>query len=285
MGVTDCHVHINPIWEMHPHARALVGHGGAGAELEGYARSPEKFLAYLDACGVDRAVLVNYVAPEIVGYTTAANDFVSEYCATDPRRLIAVGSVLPSHRDPGGEVDRLAQTLGIRALKVHPPHQLFAPNGYVDGSTPGLRAIYEAAERHALPVIVHTGTSVFPGARNRFAEPLLVEDVAVDFPRLTIVLAHGGRPFWTEQAMFLARRFPNVYLEVSSVPPAKLLEYFPALPKLGDKVLFGSDWPGPGVRDIGENLRAFRALPLSDDVRTAILEETPRRVFPEVRAP
>ncbi|MCI4325789.1 MAG: amidohydrolase family protein [Thermoplasmata archaeon] len=283
MGITDCHVHINPIWEMHPKARELVGHGGAGAELEAHARNPQRFLDYLDRCGVDRAVLVNYVAPEIVGYTEKANDFVSEYCRADPRRLIAIGSVLPSHRTPGAEVERLVGKLGIRGLKIHPPHQLFAPNAYADGGPPGLRAIYEACERLDIPVIIHTGTSVFPGARNRFAEPLLVEDVAIDFPRLTLVLAHGGRPLWMEQAVFLARRFPNVFLELSSVPPAKLLEYFPTLEKLSHKAIFGSDWPGPGVTDIADNLAAFRALPLSREVQERILETNAARVFPAAR--
>jgi predicted TIM-barrel fold metal-dependent hydrolase len=280
MGVTDCHVHINPIWQMHPRARALIGHGGAGVELEAYARSPQKFLDYLDHCGVERAVLVNYVAPEIVGYTEQANDFVSEYCRADPRRLIAIGSVLPSHPDPGEEVERLVGTLGIRGLKIHPSHQLFAPNDYVHGHQPGLRAIYAACERRNIPVIVHTGTSVFPGARNRFAEPMLLEDVAIDYPDLTIVLAHGGRPLWMDQAVFLTRRFENVFLELSSLPPAKLLEYFPALPKLAHKAVFGSDWPGPGVKDIAENLAAFRKLPIPDEAKTRILEENPRRVFP-----
>jgi predicted TIM-barrel fold metal-dependent hydrolase len=280
MGVTDCHVHINPIWQMHPRARALLGHGGAGVELEAYARSPQKFLDYLDHCGVERAVLVNYVAPEIVGYTEKANEFVSEYCRADPRRLIAIGSVLPSHPDPGAEVERLVGTLGIRGLKIHPPHQLFAPNDYVHGHQPGLRAIYAACERRKIPVIVHTGTSVFPGARNRFAEPMLLEDVAIDYPDLTIVLAHGGRPLWMDQAVFLTRRFENVFLELSSIPPAKLLEYFPTLPKLAHKAVFGSDWPGPGVKDIAENLAAFRELPIPDEAKTRILEENPRRVFP-----
>jgi hypothetical protein len=83
-----------------------------------------------------------------------------------------------------------------------------------------------------------------------------------------------------ETAVFLARRFPNVWLEVSGVPPTRLLEYFPQLPKMPEKVLFGSDWPGPGVRDIGENLNAFRALPLSNEAKQRILEENPLSVFP-----
>ena len=128
-------------------------------------------------------------------------------------------------------------------------------------------------------MIFHTGTSIFPRARSRFGDPLLLEDVALDYPELTIVLAHGGRPFWTEEAVYLARRFPHVWLEISGVPPTRLLEYFPILPRISDKVLFGSDWPGPGVKGIGENLEQFRALGLTEDAQRRILEDNPRRVF------
>jgi predicted TIM-barrel fold metal-dependent hydrolase len=82
-----------------------------------------------------------------------------------------------------------------------------------------------------------------------------------------------------EQAVFLARRFERVFLELSSVPPSKLLAYFPTLAKIADKAVFGSDWPGPGVRDIGENLRAFRELPIPEHLKTRILDENPLRVF------
>lgn len=278
MRVTDCHVHINPLWEMKPDAVALLGH--PDPSVRRYQEDARAFLAYLDASGVERAVLINYVAPEVIGYTEAANTFVSEYVRADPGRLIAVGGIRPDHPDPEAEVVRLQEELGIRALKLHPSHQLFRPNAYVDGELAGLRSLYDACARHRLPVIFHTGTSVFPRARNRYSDPMLIEDVAVDFPDLTIVLAHGGRPIWMESAVFLARRFPNVWLEVSGVPPARLLEYFPQLERLADKALFGTDWPGPGVKDIGENLRVFRALGLSTEALERILERNPEQVFP-----
>ncbi|MCI4358665.1 MAG: amidohydrolase family protein [Thermoplasmata archaeon] len=278
MGVTDCHVHINPVWEMLPRARAILGTRGPGVEVEAYDRSPQRFLAYLDRCGVERAVLINYVAPEIVGYTEKANDFAIEYARTEPERLIPVGSVLPTHAQPGREVERLAGA-GLRGIKLHPPHQLFRPNDYL-GASGGLGAIYEAAQRLKLPVVFHTGTSIFPGARNRFGEPLLIEDVAIDYPDLLIVLAHGGRPLWMQQARFLVRRFPNVFLEISSIPPPRLLEYFPDLERLAPQVLFGSDWPGPGVEDIGQNLAAFRALPIAAEAKERILNVNPESVFP-----
>jgi uncharacterized protein len=282
VGVTDCHVHINPLWEMRPDVRASMGRSGPAGEVERYLHDPSAFLEYLDRSGVERAVLVNYVSPRVIGYTEKSNDFVLEYCAHNPERLIAVGSVLPSHTDVERELRRLFER-GLRGVKVHPPHQLFAPNAYLDGQLPGLESLYATCQELGLPVIVHTGTSMFPGARNRFAEPMLVEDVAIDFPQLTIVLAHGGRPFWTEQAVFLVRRFPHVYLDVSSVPPSRLPKYFPELERISDRVLFGSDWPGPGVRDIGENLRAFQELPLAGATLERILHQNPEKVFPRRR--
>lgn len=280
MGVTDCHVHINPLWEMRPEARALLAAHPAAMGFEALLHDPAAFLRVLDGAGLERAVLVNYVAPEVIGYTERANEFVRDFVLEDPDRLIAVGSVLPTRPHAGTEVRRLVTQYGIRGIKLHPPHQLFAPNGYLDGRLEGLREIYATCEELRVPVIIHTGTSIFPGARNRYGQPLLVEDVAIDFPRLTIVLAHGGRPLWMEEAMFLARRFENVYLETSSIPPGRLLEYFPALEKVRDRVVYGSDWPGPGVRDLGEHLRAVRALPLSPETLEKILVENPRKVFP-----
>ena len=280
MGVTDCHIHVNPISEMRPEARALIDTHPDAASFASLLRDSSAFLELLDRAGLERAVLVNYVAPEVIGYTEKANEFVRDFVQVDPDRLLAVGSVLPTRPHPGAEVRRLVREYGLRAIKLHPPHQLFAPNAYLGGKLEGLREIYATCEELGVPVIVHTGTSIFPGARNRYGQPILVEDVAIDFPRLTIVLAHGGRPLWMEEAVFLTRRFSTVYLEISSVPPSKLLEYFPALERIRDRVLYGSDWPGPGVRDLGDHLRTVRALPLQPETLDKILVQNPLKVFP-----
>ena len=103
---------------------------------------------------------------------------------------------------------------------------------------------------------------------------MYVDDVAIDFPKLKILLAHGGRPLWMESAFFLIRRHPNVYLDISGIPPKALLEYFPRLSEIANKTLFGTDWPGPGVPDVKKNLDDFRALPLEDAVKQLILCET-----------
>src|SRR5205823_1163906 len=75
--------------------------------------------------------------------------------------------------------------------------------------------IYRRCEGRGLPVMIHTGTSIFPGARSKYGNPLELDDVAIDFPDLTIVMAHGGRPLYMEEAFFVLRRHPRVWLDVS----------------------------------------------------------------------
>jgi len=279
MAVTDAHIHVQPWWELKPEVLDVMTRGRADVdELQKIMKSPEHLLRRLDADGIERAVLVNYPSPDLMGFTHRVNEYVAQYCAAAPDRLVPMGGVHPRFAEDAAAEVRRAAELGVKALKVHPPHMQVEPNAYLHGLD-ALRALYEEAQRLALPVMIHTGTSIFPGARSRAGEPMAVDDVAVDFPELTIVIAHGGRPLWMEQAFFLVRRFPNVFMDVSSIPPKKILEYFPRLAEIADKVLYGSDWPAPGVRSMADNLRDFRALGLAEDVLVKCLETNARKVF------
>jgi len=278
--ITDCHIHISPLEMFKPAALQLMRAKRANfAEIESYSKSPRAFLKYLDTAGVDRAVLINYVAPEVIGFTSAVNQFVADYVKEDPRRLLSCGSLHPRHTaNILADVEQLIR-LGIRMIKIHPPHQLLYPNDYLSGVTE-LEIIYRAAEANGIPVMFHTGTSIFPGARNKFGDPIYLDDVAVDFPKMKILLAHGGRPLWMDTAFFLVRRHPNVYLDISGIPPKSLLRYFPRLAEIADKTLFGTDWPGPGVPDVGKNLAEFRSLGLANDVEQQILSKTALQIWP-----
>ena len=85
---------------------------------------------------------------------------------------------------------------------------------------------------------------------------------------------------WMHTAFFLVRRHPNVYLDVSGIPPKTLLKYFPRLEEIAPKTLFGTDWPGPGVPEIKKNLEDFRALPISEPSREQILSGTALSIWP-----
>ena len=279
MVVTDAHIHVQPFHMMPPPVAATFWRGKANrAELEGYAADPRALLARMDADGIARVGLINYVSPDLMGFTADANPWMIRYASADPSRLIAFGSVNPRFTtDVAGETARVIDA-GAKALKVHPPHQLFRANAYQD-TLPRLADLYRVAEQAGIPVTIHTGTSVFPGARSRFGDPMDVDDVAIDFPKLTILLAHGGRPLWMEAAFFLVRRHPNVHLELSGIPPAKLLDYFPRLEGIADKTIWGTDWPSPGVTSMRVNVDAFQALPLSDGAKRRILSENAARIW------
>jgi predicted TIM-barrel fold metal-dependent hydrolase len=279
--ITDCHIHIQPLEMFKPEAlRLMKAKRPEFPQIEEFCRSPRAFLHHMDKAGIDRAVLINYVAPEVIGFTAGVNQFVADYVKEDPRRLIPCGSLHPQHSaNIMADVEHLVR-LGIKLIKIHPPHQLLYPNDYLRG-VKELEIIYRAAEANGIPVMFHTGTSIFPGARNKYGDPMFVDDDAVDFPKLKILLAHGGRPLWMDTAFFLIRRHPNVFLDISGIPPKLLLKYFPRLEEIASKTLFGTDWPGPGVPDIRRNLDDFRALPLKAEVQDQILGKTALSLWPE----
>lgn len=285
-GVTDLHVHIQPWEELLPPVRDAILRGRGDAEaIQRFQRDPGAFAAHLDRCGVARAGLVNYPAPGIMGFTTATNDFVARYRDARPDRFLAWGGLDPRRtRDPEAELTRLLDELRLDGIKVHPPHQGVPANAYLDGNE-ALRVLYARCAERGVPVMIHTGTSTFPGARSRLGDPMAVDDVAVDFPDLRIVMAHAGRPLWYEHAFFVARRHRNVWLELSGIPPRQLPARLPRLEEIGDRVLWGTDWPSPGVRDLRRNLDLFLSLPeFGAEFKRKVLVENALRLFPP-RAP
>lgn len=244
------------------------------------ADNPSEFLKFMDEEGLERAALINYVSPDVMGFTSEVNEFVSKYCKTAPDRLIPVGSLHPAHlKDPKAQMNHLLEELGIKMIKIHPPHQLFYPNDYLN-DLEALAVIYEQAQSYGTPVMFHTGTSIFPAARVKYGDPIHLDDVAIDFPKLKIILAHAGRPLWMNTSFFLLRRHENMHLDISGIPPQSLLSYFPRLEEIAHKTMFGSDWPGPGVKSIRRNIESFSQLELSTEHQRAILFETAAKLFP-----
>ena len=279
--ITDCHVHIQPFeLLLNPPALELMKKRQPDFDqVFGVYPLPKAFLKYMDKVGLDRAVLINAAAPDVTGFPPGLDAMAANYAKVNPKRLLSCGSFHPRYSTNAmADIDEIVR-LGLRLIKIHPPHQLFYPNDYLNGMKE-LELLYRAAQSNGIPVMFHTGTSIFPGARNKYGDPIHIDDVAVDFPDLKIVLAHGGRPLWMNTAFFLVRRHPNVYLDISSIPPAHLLQYFPRLAEIAHNTLFGSDWPRPGVRDIKEALDSFRALPLPAETKRRILGQTALTVWP-----
>jgi predicted TIM-barrel fold metal-dependent hydrolase len=93
-------------------------------------------------------------------------------------------------------------------IKLHPPHQEFSANAY-RSDLPQLAELYQECNVRRVPIMFHTGTSIFPRARNVYADPMPIDDVAVDFPNIPIILAHAGRPLYGETAFFWRGDIPT----------------------------------------------------------------------------
>jgi predicted TIM-barrel fold metal-dependent hydrolase len=280
--VIDAHIHIQP-WDMlKAPVRETMRKGREDWEtILACIRDPGALIEHLDREGVFGVAIINYTSPDVMGFMEEVNAWCGRYCARYPDRLFPFGSVHPRFvKDAESATKRLLDEHGVKGVKIHPPHQLVFPNAYRDGGDwRSLETIYSICQERRVPVMFHTGTSIFPGARNKYGDPMPIDDVAVDFPELPIVLAHGGRPLWMDTAMFLLRRHPNTYLDLSSIPPQSLLRYFPALESIAHKTLFGTDWPAPKVPAMSENVRRFRELPLSEAAKDRILFGTAAALY------
>jgi predicted TIM-barrel fold metal-dependent hydrolase len=234
---------------------------------------PARLEARLDAEGVDVALLFAEYSPRTTGIQPVED--VLPIIAHDPARLRLVANVNPEvHSCPVAEATRQLD-LGAVALKVHPVHGGFHP---ADGQ---LYPVYELCAARGVPVIVHTGGSIFPGSDPEAGDPRLMAQAIADFPGIQFVLAHGGRGRWYADAARMALESGNVWCDLAGLPPKRLPAYYAGfdLAELATKWIFGTDWPGvPGVAD---NVRALAALGLPSDVLAGVLSGNAARVYLE----
>ena len=232
---------------------------------------PDAFDALLANEGVDVAVVLCEFSPKVTGWQTVEEMLpLVEY---NPARIKFAANVNPHlHYPVADEVERQL-ALGAVALKVHPVHGGFPVNDRA------LYPAYDICQRAGIPVVVHCGTSTFPGAMNQFGDPVLLDDVLRDFPRLNVVLAHGGRGWWYDAAAFLALSSEHVWIELSGLPPSRLQTYYAkqSWPRLTRKMIFGTDWPG--VPGIATNARAVAALCPDPETAALVLSGYAARIY------
>ncbi len=232
---------------------------------------PQAFDDLLAAEGVDHAILLCEYSPKTTGIQPVED--LLPVLKHNPARFAFLANVNPHLHYP--VADELARQAGLGAvgLKVHPVHGGFSP------ADPMLYPAYQFCAAEGLPVVVHCGTSSFPGSMNAMADPVLLDPVLRDFPGLAIVLAHGGRGWWYDAAASLAMLHENVWIELSGLPPHRLPDYYTRfdLRKLARKFIFGTDWPG--VPGIARNARTLAGLGLGDELLAAVMSENALRVY------
>ncbi|MDI2130049.1 amidohydrolase family protein [Yinghuangia seranimata] len=252
--LVDAHVHaprlptLAPAWLRWAHDFGHAHDWPAVYDEDGTV-VPALLDAHFAEQGVDHAVLLCEYSPKATGIQPVED--LLPIVKHNPERFRFLGNVNPHlHYPLDAEVERQAD-LGACGLKLHPVH------GGFSCADPMLYPAYAVCRERGLPVVVHCGTSSFPGSTNAYADPVALDTVLRDFPGLTVVLAHGGRGWWYEAAAALAMLHDTVWIELSGLPPRKLPEYYARFnfARLAEKFVFATDWPGmPGT---AANARAF----------------------------
>src|SRR5262245_50803678 len=208
MPLVEAHVHVPRLSTLKPAWREWAAKFGKDHNWRSvYDNDGNPIPANLDALleeeGVDRALLFCEYSPRATGIQSIEDNL--PLVEHNPTRFRLVANVNPHlHHPLESEVERQLD-LGAVALKIHPVHGGFSP------ADKELYSAYQVCAERGVPVILHSGTSIFPGARAKFGDPALLLDVIEDFPRVQFVLAHGGRGWWYDTAAFLAIGKPNVW--------------------------------------------------------------------------
>jgi uncharacterized protein len=224
------------------------------------------------------AVVFTVDAETVTGRAAVPNEEIAEAAAANPDVLIPFASVDPHRTDAVEEARRLVRDHGVRGFKFHPNVQAFFPNDR------DFYPLYEVIAEAGLPALFHTGHSGIGaglpgggGIRLKYSNPMYVDDVAVDFPELKIVLAHPSFP-WQDEAISVALHKQQVYIDLSGWSP----KYFPeqlvryANTLLRERVLFGSDYP---LITPDRWLADFEQAPFKDEVRPLILKQNAARLL------
>ncbi len=239
----DVHLHLWD-WRETPDliAGSMTARGYFGGKDPQTFFSLQSLLAALDEAGVDTGVLLPLRFEQ--ENWRVSNEYIAGMVSEASGRLIGFAGVSPLAPGAGRELRKAIETLHLRGLKLHPPLQMFDPGD------PRCFPIYEMMQGYGLPVLFHTGSGP-ARLSDRYSNPYLVDEVAVHFPDLRIVLAHAGR-FWYQDTLTMMRRHGrNIYVDISAntgkaTGYGLLLGLLVAIKEvLGDlkQVLFASDYP------------------------------------------
>src|SRR5512143_1869760 len=254
----DIHLHLWD-WRDTPGfiSEYMISRGYFGEKAgESFFNTPA-LLAALDEGGVDLGVLLPLRSEN--HHWRVSNEYVRQIVDEGQGRLIGFAGVSPLAYDAVLELRHAIETLKLRGLKLHPPMQMFDPGD------PRCFPVYELMEAYDMPILFHTGSGPTQ-LSDRYSNPHLVDEVAVHFPKLKIIMAHAGR-FWYQETLTMLRRHPNIYIDISAnVGKATgyglLLALLVAVKEVvGDvkRVLFASDYPWYQPKRMLELLRQVQA--------------------------
>lgn len=264
--IVDCHSHLH---EQPAHvsdafaAAANARSRSSGVDLN---VSPERHWRAMQS--VDKAIVLGFRAFHCG--LVIPNEYIARYVQAHPDKLIGFASVDPT-TDPVHEtLEHALQDLHLRGVKLGPTYQQIHP------MDERMLPVYEFCQAHRLPILIHQATTFLQEAPLKYALPILLEEVALLFPELKMVLAHLGHP-WIQETLVLIRKQPNLYADISALyyRPWQFYNALIAAKEYGvlNKLLFGSDFPYATPDATIAALRELDRLPAGTSLPRLTAEE------------
>lgn len=277
-GFVDVHVHP-------PTKEFLVEAGGrhiaAAAKKFGHPielKTFDEMLQEYANCGIEKLVLFAWDAETTSHMPKVTNEFVANIADKYADRIVGFASVDPHKKSALKDLRHAVTDLKLSGLKLHPQVQAFAPNDRT------YYPIYSKCEELDVPITFHTGSTYWGaglegggGVKLRYSDPMLLDDVAADFPQLKIIMAHPGWP-WQDQQLAIATHKENVYIDLSGWSPKYfqplLVTYMTKL--IPHKFMFGTDYP---MLSPQRWLQDFETLHVSAEVKAMVLGGNARKLL------
>jgi hypothetical protein len=273
-------VHVHP-----PTKEFLVDAGGqhveAAAKKFGHSielKTIDQMLQEYSSSGVEKLILFAWDAETTSHRPRVTNEFVSKITEQYPDRILGFASVDPHKKSAVKDLEYAIRELKLSGLKLHPQVQAFEPNDR------DYYPLYSKCVEYGVPITFHTGSTYWGaglqgggGVKLRYSNPMLLDDVAADFPELKIIMAHPGWP-WQDEQLAVAMHKENVYVDLSSWSPKYfsplLVTYMTKL--IPHKFLFGTDYPMLSPK---RWLQDFEELHVSSEVRSMVLRDNAKRLL------
>ena len=213
------------------------------------------------------------------------NELIADYVRQHPEKLEGWASVDPNEPDCLEQLDHCVTVLGLRGLKLGPVYQHFDPADRRHWP------LFAYCQQHDLPIMWHQGTTFPSQARLKWALPLQLEDIAMDFPDLRMIIAHLGHP-WEEDMIALVRKCPNVYTDISAVH-YRPWRYWQAMVSameygIAHKILLASDFPSgtitnviTGLRNVNQPVAGTNLPQIPTEIQDMIINENWKPFFPQ----
>ena len=293
--IVDCHTHL--MWYPDHLSERYAGEALASKLVKLKRSGGEVYSAKLDKHSYDAKPEDHWKASEaadkVIVFGLQAkpagiwvpNEIIADYVKEHPEKLQGWASVDPNEPDCIEQLEHCVNELGLKGLKLGPVYQHFDPQDRKHWP------FFKKCQQLNLPIMWHQGTTFPSQARLKWGLPLQLEDVAMDFPDLKMIIAHLGHP-WEQETVVLIRKCPNVYTDISAVHyrPWRYWQAMVTAMEYGveDKILLGSDFPSGTIDNVINGLRRVNLpvegsnLPkIPKEIQDQIIYENWKRFFTE----